>query len=74
MLALSDGDPEIEFLAERLLVNAGPVSLELLERAVSSGVLEPERGALCILEVLDGGCEAVPPWIDYRETVPVQVN
>jgi len=50
--ALGDPDPDVRFLAQELLLAAGPPSMALLEEAISSGTLGADDAAPCMLALL----------------------
>ena len=52
VVALACPDPELRYIAQRLLVSAGPISLPLLEYSISAGTLAPTDASSCMLELL----------------------
>lgn len=50
--ALESPDPRLRLLAQRLLIENGKDSMELLEDAVGSGIVSPEVVGSCMAEIL----------------------
>lgn len=53
--ALSSPDPELRHIARQMLVEQRDDAMELLERAVSAGIVPPEVAAPCMGELLRAG-------------------
>jgi hypothetical protein len=50
--ALESPDPRLRLLAQNLLVENGEDSMDLLESAVTSGMISPEVAGPCMAEIL----------------------
>ncbi|MBZ5679246.1 MAG: hypothetical protein LAO24_03965 [Acidobacteriia bacterium] len=67
--ALESRDPRLRLLAQSLLVENGEDSMELLESAVTGGIVSPEVAGPCMAEILrsrqsgpvDGPTSKQPP-------------
>jgi hypothetical protein len=49
---LQSRDPQLQFLAQTLLVESGEEAMSLLERALTIGVVSPQAAAPCMAEIL----------------------
>lgn len=52
VVGLQSRDPELRLLAQTLLVESGENSMELLESALTAGVVGPDVAAPCMAEIL----------------------
>jgi hypothetical protein len=52
LLALDAPDPCLRLIAQTLLVENGKQSVDLFEYAVANGIVDPEVGAPCMVEIL----------------------
>ena len=52
--ALESRDPRLRLLAQSLLVENGEDSMDLLERAVATGMVSPKAAGPCMAEILGG--------------------
>jgi hypothetical protein len=49
---LQSRDPQLQFLAQTLLVESGEEAMGLLERALTIGAVSPQAAAPCMAEIL----------------------
>jgi len=66
--ALESQDPHVRLLAQELLVECGEASMELLEKAVATGVVGPNSAGPCMAAILRSQCQ-IAEWTSNERII-----